>query len=51
MNRTSHFANISALAYMDFDNKLTSKLKKLKYTTIKYINKGGAQVVCLSNKK
>lgn len=51
MKRTSHFANISALAYMEFNNKLTSKLKKLGYTTIKYINEGGAQVVYLSNKK
>lgn len=50
MNRSSHFANLSSLAYAKFDDELTSKLKDLGYLKIEYINKGGAQVMYLSNK-
>ena len=49
MNRSSHFANLSGLAYKKFDDKLTEKLKKLGYTKIKYLNKDGAQAMILTN--
>ena len=51
MNRSSHFANLSGLAYDKFDDKLTKKLKDLKYTTIKYVSNKGAQAIYLSNKE
>jgi triacylglycerol lipase len=49
MNRSSHFANISGLAYKPFNDKLTEKLKKLGYKKIKYLNKDGAQAMILTN--
>ena len=51
MNRSNHFATLAGLAYKKFNKTLTDRLKKLGYTTVKYIDRGGAQVMYLSNKK
>ena len=51
MKRSSHFANLSALVYKDFDKKLSAKLKELGYPTIRYIDVDGAQVMYLQNKQ
>jgi triacylglycerol lipase len=50
MNRSNHFAILAGLAYKKFNEKLTIRLNNLGYTTVKYIDRGGAQVVYLSNK-
>ena len=50
MNRSSYFANLSALAYKDFDKALKTKLKELGYPTQRFIDVDGAQVLYLQNK-
>ena len=50
MNRSSYFANLSALAYKDFDKALKTKLKEMGYPTQRFIDIDGAQVLYLQNK-
>ena len=51
MNRSSYFANLSALAYKDFNKALKTKLKEIGYPTQRFIDIDGAQVLYLQNKK
>ena len=37
MNRSSYFANLSALAYKDFNKALQTKLKEMGYPTQRYM--------------
>ena len=51
MNRSSYFANLSALAYKDFNKALQTKLKEMGYPTQRFIDVDGAQVLYLQNKQ